>query len=99
MPRKTTGNATTRINKKGGGSVQPASVQVAPEVPKNGKQGNSTPENVAVNLEEKIRVRAYELYLERRATAGDAKGDENQDRLVAEREILSRNDGQGHHSA
>jgi hypothetical protein len=45
-----------------------------------------------VNVEEEIRRRAYELYLQRRATAGseNGNGDENQDWLVAEREILSR---------
>jgi hypothetical protein len=98
MPRKTTGNTTTR-GKKIEVSVQPATVQVASEVPKNGKQGSRTPLNGPFNLEEKIRVRAYELYLQRRATAGDANGDENQDWLIAEREILSGNGGQDHHSA
>jgi hypothetical protein len=51
-----------------------------------------------INLEEKIRQRAYELYLQRRATAGIANGDENQDWLVAEREILSLHGGQERHS-
>lgn len=41
------------------------------------------------NLEEEIRHRAYELYLERRAKGGDA-GSSHQDWLTAEREILSR---------
>jgi preprotein translocase subunit SecD len=56
-------------------------------------------------IEEQIRRRAYELYLERRATAGMANGngysygDENQDWLIAEREIRSRQENQGHHSA
>ncbi len=48
--------------------------------------------NPPVNLEEEIRRRAYELYLQRRATAGaeNGKGDENQDWLIAESEIRSR---------
>ena len=64
------------------------------EVPRNGKTANVVPGNGAVhppvNLEEEIRRRAYELYLQRRATAGAGHGDENQDWLIAESEILSR---------
>jgi Protein of unknown function (DUF2934) len=44
---------------------------------------------VSPNLEEEIRHRAYELYLERRANGGDA-GSPHHDWLTAEREILSR---------
>jgi hypothetical protein len=96
MARKTTGNITTR-SKKTGAYVPPAAVQVAPEVPQNGKPakmvpGNvpaSVPVNFEVNLEEEIRRRAYELYLQR-ATAGDQSGNEDQDWLIAEREIRSR---------
>jgi len=44
---------------------------------------------VSPNLEEEIRHRAYELYLERRANGGDA-GSPYQDWLAAEREIHSR---------
>jgi hypothetical protein len=44
---------------------------------------------VSSNLEEEIRHRAYELYLERRANGGDA-GSPHHDWLTAEREILSR---------
>jgi|SRR5882724_9508483 len=43
-----------------------------------------------VNLEEQIRVRAYQLYEER----GYTPGHENDDWLVAEREILGRHDTQ-----
>jgi hypothetical protein len=50
---------------------------------------NLVPSNRPVNIEEKIRRRAYEIYLERRATASE-NGDQNQDWLVAEREIRSR---------
>jgi hypothetical protein len=65
------------------------------EVRKNGTPVNHVPVNlVSINLEEAIRRRAYELYLERRATAGSNSGDENQDWLIAEREIRSRQSGQ-----
>jgi hypothetical protein len=85
MARKTTGNTTTNRSKKAGASVQPAAVPVS-EVPLNGKAASPAP----ANLEEEIRHRAYELYLQRRATAGGGNGDENQDWLIAENEILSR---------
>ena len=94
MARKTTGITTTR-SKKTGASVPPAGMQVASEVPHNGK----TAKLVSVNLEEEIRRRAYELYLQRRATTGGANGDENQDWLIAEREIRSRHGSQGHQTA
>ena len=92
MARKTTGNTTTR-SKKTVASVPPDAVQVAPEVPWDGKPANmvsgNIPANVPVNLEEEIRRRAYELYLQR-ATAGGESGNEDQDWLIAEREIRSR---------
>jgi Protein of unknown function (DUF2934) len=44
----------------------------------------------STNLEEQIRIRAYQLYEER----GYTPGHENEDWLVAEREILTRHDGQ-----
>jgi hypothetical protein len=90
MARKTTGNGTTNRSKKTEASIQPAALQVAPEVRKNAKSANLVP----VNLEEEIRRRAYELYLQRTGTAGDENGDENQDWLIAEREIRMRYGGQ-----
>jgi hypothetical protein len=112
MARKTTGSTTTTRSKKAETSVQPAAVQSAPEVPKpevtkevrkNGKSAGGTTAkaaaSVTVNIEEQIRVRAYELYLERRATSGGDMGDQNQDWLVAEREIRSRHNGQEQHTA
>jgi hypothetical protein len=100
MARKTTeGVPPTKRIKKAATPVPPAAAQVsaepAKEVRKNGKQGGF----VSANLEEAIRRRAYELYLERRATAGGEIGDENQDWLIAEREILSNNGGHGQHPA
>jgi len=86
MARKTTGNGTTNRSKKTGASIPPAVVEVAPEVRRNAKPSNLVP----VNLEEEIRRRAYELYLQRRTTAGGENGSENQDWLIAEREIRLR---------
>ncbi len=58
---------------------------------KIGTPVNQTPVIVAsVNLEEEIRRRAYELYLQRKATGGGGNGNQNQDWLIAEREIRSR---------
>jgi hypothetical protein len=97
MARKTTGNATTIRGKETGVTVPAAAVQGALEVHKDGKPSNVVP----INLEEEIRRRAYELYLERRATAGgkNGSGDENQDWLIAEREIRSRHGNQERQTA
>ena len=96
MARKTTASTTTSRTKKTAASIQPAAVQVASEVPKNGKPANLVLVDPPVNLEEEIRRRAYELYLQRKATAGNenVNGDENTDWLMAEREIRSRYDKQ-----
>jgi len=102
MPRKTTESTITKRSKKTEMPVTPSvtpTIAAAPEmqnevrktIRKNGKTA-SLP--VPVNVEEEIRRRAYELYLERRATAGSGSGDENQDWLVAEREILTRLGGE-----
>jgi hypothetical protein len=98
MARKATGNTTTR-KKKVETTIQPSAVEVASGAPKDEKPVHAIPGSRTVNLEEKIRQRAYELYLQRRATAGSVNGDENQDWLVAEREILSLHGGQEQHSA
>ena len=65
---------------------------ISPSAPKNGKSAKVVPGNGAsFNVEEQIRRRAYELYLQRRATAGsESNGDQNQDWLIAEREVRSR---------
>jgi hypothetical protein len=91
MPRKTNGSTTVRSKKA---AVPVSAVQATPEFqpevghnsPRNGKSANLEP----VNLEEEIRRRAYELYLQRRATVGAGNGNENQDWLIAESEIRSR---------
>jgi Protein of unknown function (DUF2934) len=104
MPRKTSENTTTKRSKKADAPVPPSAIEVAPvvanEVRRNGrKNGTAAPLTLEnVNIEEEIRRRAYELYLQRRATAGSGSGDENQDWLIAEREILSRL-GDEHHPA
>jgi hypothetical protein len=109
MARKTTGNTTTTRGKKVETSVQPAVVQIAAEaepevakpVRKNGKStgGAAAKASANMNIEEQIRLRAYELYLERRATAGGDMGDQNQDWLIAEREIRSRHEGPEQYTA
>jgi len=104
MARKTTGSSTTTRSKKTVAPTPPAP-QVAPEVSEeartNGKSasavlnassqvvGKQVPSNF--NLDEEIRHRAYELYLQR-ATSGsvNGNGDENQDWLTAENEIRAR---------
>lgn len=92
MARKTIGSTTARSKKTA--VPVPAVVQAMPEFqtevgkdsPRNGKPANLEP----VNLEEEIRRRAYELYLQRRATAGPENGNQNQDWLIAENEIRTR---------
>ncbi|MBZ5655731.1 MAG: DUF2934 domain-containing protein [Acidobacteriia bacterium] len=85
MIRKTNGNGTPSRRKKAEASiVEPPSSQVLPEVRKNAKTRD---------LDEEIRRRAYEIYLERQGAAGN----EHQDWLLAEREIRAR--GQRGYSA
>jgi len=90
MARKTTGNGFTNRSKKSGVSISPAAAQVAPEVREIGKPANQVP----VDLEEEIRRRAYELYLQRAATSGNENGKEDQDWLIAEREVRARHGSQ-----
>jgi len=54
----------------------------APQLKKNLSPANPTP----IDLEAQIRQRAFELYQER----GNTPGDENEDWLRAEREVLAR---------
>jgi len=99
MARKTTGNGITKGSKKYGGSISPAAMQVGLEARESGKPADQVSVGVPVNLEEEIRRRAYELYLQRAATASNGNGDENQDWLIAEREIRSRHRNQEQHAA
>ena len=77
MPRKTAGNGTTSRTKKTSTSTEPTGIRVIPETRKNLKP---------FNLEDEIRLRAYEIYLERKGTPGN----EREDWLNAEREVLAR---------
>lgn len=99
MARKTTGNGVSTRSKKSGVSISPSAVQAALEVREDGKMANQVPVGVPVNLEEEIRRRAYELYLQRAASASNGNGDENQDWLIAEREIRSRHGSQERRTA
>jgi hypothetical protein len=81
-------------------AVQPAAEQVTSGARVSEARSNVTPINVApvkplakkpavtgnVDLEEEIRRRAYELFLERNGEAGDP----NADWLTAEREVRAR---------
>ena len=73
MAQKTTENGTRRTRK--GASIQPPTILEPRRDP--------VPVN---NLEDEIRLRAYELYLER----GETPGHESEDWLIAEQEVRSR---------
>jgi hypothetical protein len=75
MARKTNGITITTAKKKAISLVRPPVLA--------GVQGTA-------RLEEEIRRRAYELYLQRNGSPGD----EHQDWLIAEREILARHQQQ-----
>jgi hypothetical protein len=76
MPRKSAGSGTAS-RKKTSPSTEPPGVRVVSEVRKNLKP---------FNLEDEIRVRAYEIYMERRGRPGS----ESEDWLNAEKEVLGR---------
>jgi hypothetical protein len=77
MARKNNGNGTTTRTRKSSKAPETAGVQFVPETRKN---------LVPINLEDEIRRRAYEIYLER----GSTPGNESDDWLIAEREVRSR---------
>jgi Protein of unknown function (DUF2934) len=76
MARKTNGNGVTPRNRKSK-TAETTAVQALPETRKN---------LVPINLEEEIRRRAYEIFVER----GSTPGNESEDWLTAEREVRSR---------
>lgn len=76
MPRKTTGSGTGS-RKKTVTTKQPLTPQAVPAARKN---------VVPINLDDEIRRRAYELYLER----GSAPGSERDDWMLAEQQIRQR---------
>ena len=77
MARKTNGNGVTPRTKKSKAD-EATPVQVVAEQPRKNL--------VPINLEEEIRRRAYEIYVER----GSTPGNESEDWLTAEREVRSR---------
>ena len=80
MPRKTNGDGATNRRKKAVASMQPPASPDVPAVRKTVRTAQT------MDVNEEIRRRAYEIYLERLGTAGD----EHQDWLSAEREIRAR---------
>jgi hypothetical protein len=100
MPRKNAGSTTTR-SKKTVASPEPIVPQTVPvERAQEDVRKTVAPPSVAAhkngsngaNLDEEIRYRAYELYLERNGVAGDP----NSDWFVAEREVRARHATAGH---
>jgi hypothetical protein len=92
MARRTNGTGTTRGKK----TTTPAEVVPVQTIPVQVSESrkNVTPINVAGtkpngDLNEEIRHRAYELFLERHGVAGDP----SQDWLTAEREVRARHAG------
>jgi len=90
MARKTTGTTTPRSKKTAApadlAAVQPTPVQALPEVRNNVTAISAAVRKPNLNLDEEIRRRAYELYLQRNG----APGDQNKDWLIAEREVRAR---------
>jgi len=99
MARKDTGSITPRKRKATVAVeppvVQPTDGQVAPEAGQDMAATGILPGQTDLNLDEEIRRRAYELYLERNG----ASGDPNRDWFIAEREVRSRYASAGHPSA
>jgi len=96
MPRKNTGS--TVRSKKAAASLEPVVMHPAPvesareDVRKNVTVSvTPTPKNGA-SIDEEIRHRAYELYLQRNGNGGDP----NADWFVAEREVRARHATAGH---
>jgi len=78
MPRAKTPRTTSTSKQV----IPMPEVSSAPSVRKNGGSAGTTP----IDLEAQIRQRAYEIYEERGCTAGN----EHEDWVRAEREILAR---------
>jgi hypothetical protein len=65
----------------------------------SGQQNAADRGPLSPEVEEQIRLRAYEFYLQRVADGHEGGGDPHQDWLKAEREILSRQNGRERKSA
>lgn len=89
MARKTPGT-TTRGKKNASTTetpaVQPAPLEVVPDLRNKVTPITAAVKKTNLDLDEEIRRRAYELYLERNG----APGDPAMDWLTAEREVRSR---------
>jgi len=83
MPRAKTPRANSSPNKQ---VISMPEAISAPAIRKNGGSVSPTP----IDLEGQIRQRAYELYEER----GRTPGQETEDWVRAEREVLARNNHQ-----
>jgi len=101
MPRKSNGSTPIRSKKTTpsteAAAVQSPPVQSAPAVIKNAlatvvAASKTSVNTTQANLDEEIRRRAYELYLQRNGKAGDP----NRDWIVAEREVRARHATAGH---
>ena len=95
MPRKATGNTTTPRKRKAPVNVETSATnsapeQASPEIVPTSTVTEPVLRKVEVNLDEEIRRRAYEIYLQRNG----APGDPHMDWLVAEREVRLRQNGQ-----
>jgi len=99
MARKDSGSITPRKRKTTvavePAAVQPTDGQVAPQAGQDMVAASVVLGQTDLNLDEEIRRRAYELYLERNG----ASGDPNRDWFIAEREVRSRYASAGHPSA
>ena len=86
MARKNTEKGASNHSKKTAASTSTLGTRVAAEIRRK---------LVPINLEDEIRRRAYEIYVER----GYTPGDEHEDWLAAEREIRARYVHQEQHTA
>ena len=102
MPRKTAGSTTTTRSRKtaasnGSTPMQPSAIQATAEVRTSGEGAvlarmNAGTSPTVLNLDDEIRRRAYELYVQRNGAAGDP----NIDWFVAEQEVRARHAVAGH---
>jgi hypothetical protein len=96
-PKKTTRKATTKptngVHADGGNGASTQAVTVSPKVPKGSKISEVVIETIEAEVtpsqEERIRIRAYELYLER----GGHGGSPEQDWHRAKTEVSGHNSG------
>jgi Protein of unknown function (DUF2934) len=100
MARKTTTGTGTPRKKKAVAASQPIvaeeiKAQAPVEVPKKVAAAQAPAKKAFVSLDEEIRRRAYELFLQRNGAAGDP----NHDWLIAEREVRARHTGKEQTSA